>query len=304
MQPLIECIPNISEGRRQALVAHLASTAARAGAALLDRSSDADHHRTVLTLAAPVKVMVGAVEALAEAVFTNVDLRRHRGVHPRLGALDVVAFAPLAGAEMSDAVEAARLTAERLGERFELPVCLYGAALERPELAALRRGGPKAFAERLKTRELVPDAGPPRWDPRRGTTAVGARFYLVAFNVVLKSKNLDVARDIARAIRASAEDGLPAVRALGLPLNSRRCVQVSMNILDYRQTSLHAAFRRVRDEAAKLGVEVEGSEIVGLAPRAALTGGPLAELSLLHQAAPRVLESRLSALGLPAELVT
>jgi glutamate formiminotransferase len=208
-----------------------------------------------------------------------VDLRHHRGVHPRVGAVDVVPFVPLAGATLADAVAAARDTAAAIAERHLLPVFLYEEAATRPHLrrlAAIRRGELAGLGERLALPEWAPDFGPASLHPRLGATVVGARFFLLAVNAVLATDDVAIARAVAAAVR-EAGGGLPGVRALGLLLPSRGRAQVSMNLVDYRQTSLLALLQRVGDEARARGSEVVESELVGLAPAEALLG-PLRDL--------------------------
>ena len=277
--PLLECVPNVSEGRsREALEALAAAIRGVRGAHLLDLAPDADHHRTVVTLAGGADALREAVLALFAWADRWIDLRRHRGVHPRIGAVDVVPFVPLAGATLEQAVAAARETAVAVAERFALPVFLYEEAASRParrRLADLRRGELDGLAERLAEAEWRPDFGPAALHPRLGATVVGARFFLLAVNALLATAEVAVARDIARAVR-EASGGLPGVRALGLLLPSQGRAQVSMNLVDFRQTSLADLLARVAAEAAARGTEVVSTELVGLAPAEALLG-PLRE---------------------------
>ena len=294
--PLLECVPNLSEGRRPEALADLAATlAARRDVRLLDLSSDPDHHRTVVTLAGAAEPLRDAVLALAGWAERWIDLRQHRGVHPRLGALDVVPFVPLAGATMADAVAAAHATAAALAERFALPVFLYEAAAARPErrrLADVRRGQFEGLAARLADPAEAPDYGPATPHSRLGATVVGARDFLIAVNARLATADTAVARDIARTIRESA-GGLPGVRALGLYLESRGCAQVSMNLVDHRRTSLLALLARVEAEAARRGTAVAATELVGLVPSAALFGPLAAALRCPELDGGRLVEWRL-----------
>jgi glutamate formiminotransferase len=270
--PIVACVPNVSEGRDAARLARFAAAVrAVAGARLAGVHADADHHRSVFTVLGPPAAIAAAALALAGAVLAEVDMRQHRGVHPRLGALDVLPFVPLAGVTMAEAVALAHATGRALAARHALPVYFYAEAARRPErraLRAVRRGEYEGLAARLASPEGAPDEGPARFDPRAGAVVVGARDVLIAYNVWLASDDLQAARAVARAVRASA-GGLPAVQALGLPLASRGRVQVSMNLLDYRVTPIPVAFDRVRQEAGRHGVAVERAELVGLAPRAA-----------------------------------
>jgi glutamate formiminotransferase len=280
---IIECVANVSEGRdARALAAMADAVRAVPGAHLASVHSDPDHHRSVFTLlGTPEAVEAGAL-ALAQAALPRIDMREHRGLHPRLGALDVVPFVPLAGTSMRTAVESAWRVGEAVAARHALPVYFYGAAARSPllrELPDVRRGGYEGLAARLATPAGAPDAGPARFDPRAGAAVVGARDVLVAYNVWLDTADLDVARSIARAVR-ERDGGLPAVRALGVPLPSRGVVQVSVNLLDYRVTALPAAFDRIVDEATRRGVRVRRGELVGLAPRAAFADRSPASVGL------------------------
>jgi glutamate formiminotransferase len=294
--PLLECVPNVSEGRSPTVIERLARAVRGPGVHLLDRSSDPDHHRTVLTLAGEPDALHGGLLRLYDAALATLDLTVHRGVHPRVGAVDVVPFVPLGAEPMATAVAAARRLGEEVGARFGIPVFLYEEAATRAHtrsLAEIRRGGCDRLAERLADPAWAPDFGPARLHPTAGATVVGARFFLIAFNAVLTTAEVEVARTIARAVRESG-GGLPALRAIGVLLASRGRAQVSMNLLDYRRTSLPAALERVRREAAALGVGVEETELVGLAPEAALAAARGKTLGLPGLAGDRSLERRLA----------
>lgn len=274
-EPVLECVPNVSEGRSRETVARLGRAITGVpGVRLASVHIDPDHHRSVFTfLGAPEPVRAAAL-ALARAVFAQVDMRTHQGIHPRLGALDVLPFVPLRGLEMAEATAVARAVAARLAEDHQLPVYLYGAAATAPErrsLLAVRAGQYEGLPTRLADSSWRPDYGPARFDPRLGAVLVGARDVLVAYNVWLEGDDLAAARAIARAVRESA-GGLPALQALGARLARRGIVQVAMNLLDYRVTSLPQAFDAVRAEAARRGIGVRRGELVGLAPRAAFAG--------------------------------
>ena len=280
---IVECVPNVSEGRDPARLARVAAAVrATPGVTLADVHADPDHHRSVFTfLGEPATVAAGA-GALAEAVLAEIDMREHRGIHPRIGALDVLPFVPLSDTPMSVAVTLAHEVGATLATRHALPVYYYGEAARRPErraLRELRHGEYEGLAARLGGEEGRPDDGPARFDPRRGAVLVGARGVLVAYNVWLASDDLAAARAIAREVRASG-GGLPAVQALGLPLASRGRVQVSMNLLDHRVTSIPAAYDRVAQAAARRGIAIERAELVGLAPRAAFAGRAPASVGL------------------------
>ena len=294
--PWLECVPNVSEGRRLDVVARLAAAASAVpGARLLDTSSDPDHNRTVLTLAGEPAPLHAALLALYGAALAELDLTRHQGVHPRVGAVDVTPFVPLGDTPMAVAVAAAERLAAAVAERFELPVFLYERAARRPErrlLAEVRRGGFEGLAARLADPAWAPDHGPARPHPTAGATVIGARFFLIAFNAVLDSADVAVARAVARRVRESG-GGLPAVRAMGVYLASRGRAQVSMNLVDYRRTSLAAALARVRHEAGALGARVEETEIVGLLPQEAACDVVREALASPGFGIDRLLEARL-----------
>ena len=281
--PIVECVPNVSEGRDPARLRRLrAVLAAAPGVAMADVHADPDHHRSVFTFLGAPDAVAAAALALADAVLAEVDMRAHRGIHPRIGALDVLPFVPLAGTTMAEAVALAHRVGRALAERHALPVYYYGHAARKPErrrLRELRHGEYEGLAERLAGGDGQPDDGPARFEPRAGATLIGARDVLVAYNVWLASDDLAAARAIARGVRESG-GGLPAVQALGLPLASRGCVQVSMNLVDYRVTAIPVAFERVSAEARRRGLTVERAELVGLAPRAAFAGREPAAVGL------------------------
>lgn len=271
----LECVPNVSAGRDPALLADLCAAATEAGATVLDASRDVDHNRSVLTFAGPPPAVEAAAFAVAALAVERVDLRAHEGVHPRIGALDVLPFVPLASAQTPTAVAAARRVGQRLGAELELPVYFYGAAAARPgrqALPALRRGGFEGLRAAVAAGdpERRPDAGPvAALHASAGATAVGVRPFLIAFNVDLESDDLELARSIARQVRESG-GGLPGIRALGLHLQERGVVQVSLNVTDHGRTGLRTVFERIAALAAEAGVRVRSSELIGLAPAAAL----------------------------------
>jgi glutamate formiminotransferase / 5-formyltetrahydrofolate cyclo-ligase len=280
---MLECVVNVSEGRRADVLARLA---AACGPALLDIHADGDHHRSVFTLAGEGDGTEDAAHALLEAAAAEVDLVGHRGVHPRLGAVDVVPFVALDGSDPADAAAAAVRFGRSAAERWDLPVFLYdGADPERRTLPSVRRD---AFRGRS------PDFGPPREHPRLGAVAVGARPVLVAVNCDLAEPDLDAAREIARAVR-ERDGGLPGIRALGFMLASRGQAQVSMNLVDLAATSLEAACTAVRAEAQRRGVQVTAVELVGLVPGAELRRCSRAFLEWAGLGPELTIEARLAA---------
>ncbi|HYL05919.1 MAG TPA: glutamate formimidoyltransferase [Thermoanaerobaculia bacterium] len=295
--PALECVPNLSEGRRPEVVARLAAAVSVPGVRLLDVSSDPDHNRSVLTLAGEPADLIAGLLALYEAALAAIDLRRHEGVHPRIGAVDVVPFVPLGDAPMALAVATARRLGAEVGRRFELPVFLYEEAAARPErrsLAAIRRGGFEGLGHKLADPLWAPDHGPARPHPSAGATVIGARFFLIACNALLDTADAAVARAVAGAVR-EAGGGLPAVRAMGFYLASRGCAQVSMNLVDYRRTSLSQALDRVRAEAAARGARVVARELIGLLPQQAALDAARDALQLPALGPGQLLEERLRA---------
>jgi glutamate formiminotransferase len=294
--PVLECVPNVSEGRSPAVIDRLGRAITQVkGVRLASVHIDPDHHRSVFTfLGAPETVQAAAL-SLARSVFETVDMRAHQGIHPRLGALDVLPFVPLRDLTMADAVAVARAVGERLAADHALPVYLYGAAATAPgrrSLLAVRAGQYEGLPTRLADPSWRPDFGPARFEPRLGALLVGARDVLVAYNVWLDTDDAAAARAIARAVRESA-GGLPALQAMGGRLERRGLAQVAMNLLDYRVTSLPQAFDAVRSEAARRGVGVRRGELVGLAPRAAFAGRSPESVGLVDWSDAGYLESYL-----------
>jgi glutamate formiminotransferase / formiminotetrahydrofolate cyclodeaminase len=299
---LVEAVPNVSEGRSQPVLAHLAASVEEIpGAALLDQTADPSHHRAVFTLASPLATMETAAVAFAAAVVAGVTLSGHTGVHPRVGAIDVLPFVPLGDTPMTACIQLAHRVGARLARELGLAVFLYEHAAQRPFRRALediRRGGLDGLRTRLQDPAWHPDYGPARLHPTAGAVCVGARGALVAWNLHLESRDLSIARDIARHIRASA-GGLPHVKALGFPLAHLDRVQVSMNLTDYRVTPMALVYEEVRSLAAARGTRIAQSEIIGLVPRAALEAARQSVPWLGEAHAHQVLEDRLVAHGLP-----
>jgi len=288
---VLEAVPNVSEGRDTAVIEEIGRAFAT-GAALLDVHTDADHHRSVFTLAGDTESLVESLLEGISRTLALVDLRTHDGVHPRIGAVDVVPLVPLETSEMDVARTAALLVAERVGAEMGVPVFLYGEVGGGRRPAFFRRGGLDALRRRLDDGELDPDTGPRRFDPRSGAILVGARNTLVAYNVDLATDDVRVAREVAAAVRESS-GGLPGVQAIGLYLPRSDRVQVSMNVLDLERSPLHEVFARVTQEAAARGVVVAGGELVGLVPESVLTAAAAAAARIPDVDASRVLERAL-----------
>ncbi len=269
---LVESVPNVSEGRRLEVVDHLAAALESVpGAHLLDRTSDPSHNRSVFTLAGEDGAVADALERLVGVALREIDMERQTGEHPRIGAVDVVPFVPLGATTLADCVRLARDFGRRISTRFDLPVYLYAAAATRPDrvkLADVRRAQYEGLRTEITSRGREPDFGPARTHPRGGATCVGARPFLIAWNINLASDDLELARRIAHRVRESS-GGLPAVQAKGFFIEELGCAQVSMNLLDFARTPLWAAWEMVRTEAAEDDVELAESELIGLAPLAA-----------------------------------
>lgn len=296
---LVECVPNFSEGRNAALVDRLASAIRDVpGTLVLDVEMDADHNRSVITFAAPPEIVVEAALSAARVAVGTIDLNRHQGVHPRIGALDVLPFVPLEGVTLEECVELARKAAAELWTRLQVPSYFYEAAALHPErtnLENIRRGQFEGLREELKTNtDRQPDTGGPGLHATAGATVIGARKFLIAYNINLGTSDVEVARQIARKIRASS-GGFPCVKAMGLPLASRNIVQVSMNLTDFETTPLHTVFEAVSAAAAEKDVAVLGSELIGLIPKRALESAASHFLRFENFDPSMVLENRVRA---------
>ncbi len=291
--PLVECVPNFSEGRRLEVVDALVAAVASAPVHLLDVSSDPDHNRSVITFAGEPDAVIEAAYHAVRAAAERIDLRAHRGEHPRMGAADVVPLVPLRGISLAECAALAHRLGQRIADQLQLPVYYYEAAALRPERASLadvRRGGYEGLVEQITIDPArAPDAGPASVGSA-GAVIVGARNPLLAFNVYLDTDDVDIARAIAQTIRASS-GGLPFVRALGLLVGGQ--AQVSINVIDYRETGLFEIMEAVRAEARRHGVGVARSELVGLVPQAALFNTALAYLQLPPETRRQRLEGRL-----------
>ena len=292
---VIECIPNVSEGRRVDVIDACTAAIVATGAHLLDVKPDATHNRTVFTFAgAPAAVEAGAV-ALFDTALAHIDLRHHHGEHPRLGAVDVTPFVPIEGATMADCVAIARRVGETVAARHQLPVYLYEEAATSParrNLEDIRRGEFEGLAAKMQKPEWAPDFGPAAPHASAGASVVGARMPLIAYNINLATNRLDVAKKIATAIRQSS-GGLRFVKAMGLELADRGIVQVSMNLTNYEKTPIFRVFEMVKREAERYGVSILESEIVGLIPSAALTSAAAWYLQVEGFSDGQVLENKL-----------
>jgi glutamate formiminotransferase/formiminotetrahydrofolate cyclodeaminase len=300
-EPLIECVPNFSEARRPEVVDAIAAAISSVSEAfILDIHSDLDHNRTVITF-------VGAPQAVEQAAFLGIekaaeliDLDQHQGEHPRIGAADVVPFVPISGASMDDCIQIAHRLGQRVGDQLGIPVYLYEAAATRPDrrnLEDIRRGEYEALKQEMAGNpDRKPDFGPQRVGPA-GATVIGARPFLIAYNVYLTTDDVSIAKKIARAIRHSS-GGLKYVKALGLLVDGR--AQVSMNLTDFRQTPVARVVELIRREATRYGVTIHHSELVGLIPQDALEEAAVWYLQLDQFSSEQVLEKRLSAARLGA----
>jgi glutamate formiminotransferase / 5-formyltetrahydrofolate cyclo-ligase len=293
---IIETIPNVSEGRRPEIVDRLVEAVrATPGVRLLDYSSDASHNRSVLTMVGEGPSLKQAILALYEAAIPRVDLRTHTGEHPRIGAIDVVPFVPIQGVTMAECVALALEVGEAVATRFGVPVYLYEEASNNParrNLEDIRRGEFEGLPGKMASPGWAPDFGPAIPHDTAGASVIGARMPLIAYNINLNTDRLDVARRIATAIRHSS-GGLRYVKAMGVMLEDRRIAQVSINLTNYAKTPIHRVFDMVTREAARYGVTVLESEIIGLVPAAALMGAAQHYLQLERFGAAQVLENKL-----------
>ena len=296
---LIECVPNVSEGRRRDVVDAIADAIRRTdGARLLDYSSDVSHNRSVFTLAGDATGAEQAVMAIFERALAAIDLRTQRGVHPRIGAVDVVPFVPLDDITMAGCAARARRTGAAIAERFQIPVYLYEEAASSParkNLEDIRRGEFEGLAAKMASEGWTPDFGPVVPHPTAGASVVGARMPLIAYNINLATDRLDVAKKVAAAIRHSS-GGYQYVKAMGVPLENRGIVQVSMNLTNYEKTPMAVVFEAVKREAARYGVNILESEIVGLVPAAAVAPADASHLQIKDFSSSQILENRLNEL--------
>jgi glutamate formiminotransferase / 5-formyltetrahydrofolate cyclo-ligase len=296
MKTIIECVPNISEGRDTGSIEAIAAAVRGApGVRLLDVSSDASHNRSVLTFVGDAPAVRAGVAALFRAALERIDLRRHKGEHPRMGAVDVVPFIPIRGSSVEECVALSREVGAAIAKDFGVPVYLYEDSASsdlRRNLAEIRKGQFEGFAEKMKDPRWAPDFGPVEPHPSAGAVAVGARAFLIAYNINLATKDLAVADRIAKSIR-HLSGGFRYVKAMGVELAERGIVQVSINMTNFKKTPLHRVFECVRSEAERHGVAIVGSEIVGLSPAEALYAAAEHYLRLEGFSAEQVLETKL-----------
>ena len=296
MAKLVECVPNFSEGQRREVIDAIVGTARETpGVTVLDYSSDPSHNRTVLTFVGEPQAVKKAAFACCAKAAELIDMEKHRGGHPRIGATDVIPFIPVSNVTMEECVALAHELGKEIAEKLSIPVYFYEAAAKRPSMKALpdvRKGEYEGLKEAIKTPERAPDEGPQALHPRAGATVVGARPFLVAFNINLSTPDVALAKRIAQTIRA-AKGGYVNCRAIGLELEDRGITQVSINMTDHTATPLHRVFETVKSEAARYGVNVVGSEIIGLTPMQALLDAADFYLRLEGFKRDQVLEARL-----------
>ena len=286
---LLECVPNVSEGRDQALIQSLGEAVVREGARLVDVHSDIDHHRSVFTYLGAPDSVARATLALARLAVERIDMRRHQGVHPRVGAVDVVPFIPLRGTSITEAVASARRVGRAFSDATGVPVFFYADATQHPgrrELPVVRWGGFEGLAARLVDPAWCPDRGGSVPHPTAGVSVFGARGPLIAFNAMLETADVAVAKAVAARVRESAAGGLAHVRAIGVFLASRGIAQIAMNLLDYRATPPGTVAERIEREVGERGTRVREWELVGCAPRRAFATWPARDRAAI---APRCL---------------
>ena len=296
MKPLVECVPNFSEGRDASVIdAIIRAIQAVPGILLLDRTSDVDHNRSVITMAGPPDAALeAAIRAVGKAA-EIIDLRNHKGEHPRIGATDVLPFVPARDITLEECAALAHRAGREIWRRYEIPVYFYEAAALRPDrknLERIRKGRFEGLLGEIKINpDRAPDIGDAHLHPSAGAVAVGARKFLIAFNINLATSDLNIAREIATTIRVSS-GGLPHVKALGIDLRAQGLTQVSMNLTDFEQTPMRRVFDMVEAEAGRHGVKIAGSELIGLVPRAALTDADARHMQIENFSDTRVFENR------------
>lgn len=294
MEPkLVECIPNFSEGKDQSVVNQILEAIKNSGCKILDASSDASHNRSVVTFIGTLEAVEQAAFAAAKKASELIDMEKHHGEHPRIGATDVIPFVPIQGVTMEECVELAKRVGQRIGNELSIPVYLYAKAATTPKrvrLPSIRKGEYEGLKKAIKANpDRKPDFGLSELHPKAGATAIGARPPLVAYNVNLNTTNVKTARSIARHIRESS-GGLPHVQAKGITMEDTGLAQVTMNLLDYKATPIELVFSKIEEEAASKGVEIVDSEIIGLIPLDALLDVAFARLKLKDFSRQRILD--------------
>ncbi len=296
MKQIVQCVPNFSEGRDRGKIEKIVEPfRAKEGVKLLDYQNDEDHNRAVVTVVgAPEPLKEAVIEAMGVAIET-IDMRQHQGQHPRMGAIDVVPFIPVKNLGPEEAVEISKSAAAQAADKYNLPIFLYEKSATRPDrqnLATVRKGQFEGMADKIKQADWKPDYGPAQIHPSAGVTAMGARMPLVAYNVNLDSPNIEIADRIAKQVR-HISGGLRYCKGIGIELKDRGIVQVSMNMTDYTKTALYRVFELIRIEARRYGVNVVGSEIIGLVPMEALIDTAAYYLGLEGFSMEQVLEYRI-----------
>lgn len=297
MKKIIESVPNFSEGVRNKVIQDIVNSVKKVkGIRVLDISSDQDHNRSVLTMVGDEEGLKEAIIALFTKAAEHINLTKHKGEHPRMGAVDVVPFIPIKGVTMEDCVDLSRQIGSLVGEQFNIPVYLYEESASRPErrnLPTIRKGQFEGFFEKIKEPDWKPDFGPQEVHPTAGVVAIGARMPLIAYNVYLSTDNIDIADKIARAVR-HISGGLRYVKALGMMIEERRLTQVSMNLVNYKKTPIYRVFELIKAEARRYGVQIVDSEIVGLVPNEALLEAAQYYLQIEGFSPSQVLENKLA----------
>jgi glutamate formiminotransferase len=294
---VIECVPNFSEGRRKEVIeAIFAPVKKFPRVKLLDIESDPDHNRCLGTLVGEPEAVFQAVWEMIKKATKLIDMEKHQGEHPRIGATDVVPFIPVANVSMAEAVELAKRLGKKVGGELKIPVYLYEAAATRPDrvnLAEVRKGEYEGLKKEIVTNpDRKPDFGPSKMHPTAGAMVIGARKFLIAYNVNLDTQDVQVAKEIARVVREK-DGGFPAVKAMGFAIKDKGYVQVSMNLCDFEKTNMDRVFKKIKEEAKERGVKVLGSEIYGMIPQAALEGVDLEALQLIEFKKDQILEEKL-----------
>jgi len=299
MEKIIECVPNFSEGRDSQKIKAIVDAAlrfAQGKVKILDIEKDPDHNRMLTTIVGEPEKVFASVWEMIKIATKLIDMEKHKGEHPRIGATDVVPFIPVANVTMEECVALAKRLGKRVGEELQIPVYLYEAAATRSDrvnLADVRKGEYEGLKKEIEENpERKPDFGPAKMHPTAGAMVVGARKFLIAFNVNLDTKDVTFAKDIAKLVREK-DGGFPAVKALGFEIKEKNYVQVSMNLCDFEKTNMDTVFRKIKEEAEKRGVKILGSEIYGMAPKAALAGINLDKLQLIDFKNEQILENRL-----------